>query len=78
MDCPNPNKTHEMFVTPFDSDSAEFKDSQGKLRTYVVVFDYGRAEVPDNLGRWMVDHGLAKSSRIILPAKHLIQSIARA
>lgn len=77
MDCPNPRKTHEMFVTPFDSDSSEFKDSQGKLRTFVVTFEYGRADVPDNLGRWMVDHGLAKSSLIILPARDLIRSLAR-
>jgi len=68
-----------MFVTPsFTSSSADFKDSQGNPITYTVSFDYGMAEVPDNLGRWMVDHGLAKTSLIILPARNLIRSIVRA
>lgn len=59
---------HRMFLCPgADSDSVEFRDESGKPRQYEVVFSNGRAEVPDNLGRWMIDHGHAKSSSLIIP-----------
>ncbi|MBM2884094.1 hypothetical protein JFK97_06790 [Chromobacterium phragmitis] len=47
---------------------SDFLDESGKARTFVVEFKYGRAEVPDNLGRYLIDQGLAQESVILLAA----------
>lgn len=68
-----PRPKHEMFVTPArNSDSVEFKDESGKPIMFSVLFEYGRAEVPQNLGRWMVDNEMAIVSRLILPAQSFL------
>lgn len=67
-----------MYVTPAsNSDSVEFKDVLGKPIMFQVIFEYGKAEVSDALGRWMVDNGMAIRSRIILPARHFLHSLTR-
>ena len=76
MDCDHPKPRHELLCTPArNADSVEFKDEHGKPKMYQVIFEHGRAEVPDNLGRWLVDNGMAVRSRIIKPAQHLIRSM---
>ncbi len=75
---PEPRPKHEMYVTPSrNSDSVEFKDVTGRPVMFQVVFEHGRAEVPENLGRWMVDNGMAIRSRIILPARHLFRTLTK-
>jgi hypothetical protein len=32
-----------------------------------VEFQFGRAEVPDSIGQYLVKHGIAKKSKLILP-----------
>ena len=36
-------------------------------KTFPVKFVYGLAEVPSNLGQYMVKYGLAQRSRLIIP-----------
>lgn len=73
LDAPRPAPRHTMFVCPGkDSDAAEFKDSEGKPEQFAVVFENGRAEVPDALGRWMVDHGVAKSTSLFVPRRRKV------
>lgn len=48
--------------------TSDFIDENGKARMFSVEFVHGVAEVPDNLGQYMLDHELASASPIILPA----------
>ena len=55
-------------VTPGNQfESSEFMDEDGKPRTFAVEFINGEADVPDNLARYLIDHGIAKRSPLILP-----------
>lgn len=47
---------------------SDFMDEHGKPKMFSVVFTLGEADVPDNLGQYMIDRELAKRSPIILPA----------
>lgn len=61
---------HLVFVqpaaTPQGRGVSEWMDG-GKPRLFTVEFLGGRADVPDNLGRYLVDAGLARPSPILLP-----------
>ena len=59
---------HVIFVQPgrFYRES-DWLDEGGNPRMFTVVFKKGRAEVPDNLGKYLIDQGQAQSSPIILP-----------
>ena len=46
----------------------EWVGPDNKPLTITVEFIHGEANVPDNLGRYLVKHGLAKKTRLILPA----------
>ena len=46
---------------------ADWLDEQGKPLNIEVEFCYGRAEVPSNLGRYLISHGLAARSSLIIP-----------
>jgi hypothetical protein len=71
-----PSEKHTLFVCPsVNSDSVEFRNDDGSPRTFQVTFYRGRAEVPNNLGRWMVDNGYGTS--LILPAQKLVSAFSR-
>ena len=66
-DAPNGRRT--VFVTPGSFyPTTEWVDAAGKPVMFQAVFVHGVADVPDNLGQYMIDHGLAQRSPIILPA----------
>ncbi len=46
---------------------SDWMDEAGKPRMFAVAFIEGVAEVSDNLGKYMIDQGLAARSPIILP-----------
>ncbi len=46
---------------------SDWMDEAGKPRMFAVEFKEGAAEVSDQLGQYMLDRGLAKSSPLILP-----------
>ena len=50
-------------------DDSDFKDMDGKPILITVQFRDGMADVPDNLGRYLVDNQLASKSRqrILVP-----------
>lgn len=59
---------HTVFVQPGrEFPVAEWLDEDGKPRLFPVQFLSGRAEVPDNLGQYMIDQGQAQRSPLILP-----------
>ena len=72
---PRPKSTLIVCPAKEGADSVEFRDASGEPLQIQVVFINGRAEVPNNLGRWMVDRGYATS--LILPAQKLINAFRR-
>ena len=63
---------HRMFVQPgtHHADVSEWMQ-EGKPILMEVKFNNGVAEVPENLGKYLIDKGLVRKSRIILPNKRL-------
>ena len=60
---------HLMFVEPGrESDVADWKDQEGAPMQFTVEFINGEAKVADNLGRYLVEHGLAQKTPLILSA----------
>jgi hypothetical protein len=47
--------------------NSDWLDAEGAPRMFTVEFSAGVAEVPDNLGQYMIDRELAQSSPLILP-----------
>lgn len=47
---------------------AEWFDDEGQPREMVVFFENGQAEVADPIGKYMVAHGYARKTKLILPA----------
>lgn len=47
--------------------ASDFMDANGKAILFSVVFSEGRAEVPDQLGQYLIDKGMAAKSPILLP-----------
>ncbi len=45
---------------------SDFLHPDGIPKTISVVFENGRAEVPDNLGRYLIDKGYAQKTRLFL------------
>ena len=62
------HKRHTLIVSPGKefTNVSEWKDAQGNPLTLTVEFVAGVARVPDNLGDYLLDKGLAQSSPIIL------------
>jgi len=59
---------HVIFVQPGSQHRiSDWMDEKGKPRMFNVVFIRGRAEVPNNLGQYLIDSGQAQASPIILP-----------
>lgn len=60
-------RDHLMFVTPgVDSDSSDFKNADGSNKNFTVRFVDGRAEVPSNLGQYLLDIEAASDKRTLL------------
>jgi hypothetical protein len=69
MKTAEPQPRHRLIVTPGKtSDCSDFWED-GKPKIVTVTFFHGSVEVPDNLGRWLIDHGYARATRqrIIIP-----------
>jgi hypothetical protein len=66
-------RDHIMFVTPgADSDASDFKNADGTNKQFTVRFKEGVADVPSNLGDYLIAKGAAQSvappvARIIRP-----------
>ena len=59
---------HTVFIQPGkDQPVSDWMDADGKPRIFELVFVRGAADVPDNLARYMVDHGIAQWSPLLLP-----------
>ncbi len=71
---------HRVFVqpaaTPQGKGVSEWMDGP-KARLFPVDFLNGRAAVPDNLGRYMIDTGLARPSPILLPEDAMLPVMLR-
>jgi len=60
--------SHTVYVQPgCEFPVSDWMDDEGKPRMFSVAFRFGCAEVPDNLGGYMLDKQLAKRSPILLP-----------
>jgi hypothetical protein len=46
---------------------ADWIDADGKRKTFTVDFRFGRAEVPSNIGQYLVAKGYASKTRLIIP-----------
>lgn len=60
----------DVMVQPgvFHPETSDFMDKEtGKPTMFNVVFRYGQSdEIPDNLGQYLIDQGLAQGTRFIL------------
>lgn len=57
---------------------AEFKNADGTNKEFKLEFKYGRAEVDEQLGEWMVKHGMVhKSSLIRATGKSMLGGLAQ-
>lgn len=64
---PGSRGKHTIFVCPGQEfPVSDFLDADGKPIQFPVGFSEGAADVPDNLGNYMIDRDLAKKSPIIL------------
>jgi hypothetical protein len=60
---------YSCFVSPgvLFPDSSDFFDECGKAIQFQIDFKFGKADnVPSNLGRYLIDQGLAQETRFIL------------
>jgi hypothetical protein len=75
-------RDHLMFVTPgVDDDCSDWKNVDGSNRQFTVRFEEGRADVPSNLGDYLIAKGVAQSvppalspiirPQIVLPEQRL-------
>lgn len=63
-----PNGKRITFVQPGTHyPVSDWMDDAGKPRMFAVEFCAGAAEVSDHLGQYLIDHGYASRSPIILP-----------
>lgn len=63
-----PNGKRITFVQPgVKYPVSDWMDDAGKPRMFAVEFRQGVADVSDHLGQYLIDHGLAHRSPIILP-----------
>lgn len=51
---------------------------KAEARTFEVKFNHGRAEVEQNLGEFMIKHGLCNRTRLVRPSAGLLGGLARA
>lgn len=66
---PGSRGRHSVYVQPGNEHpNSDFVDADGKATLFDVAFKEGVAEVPDNLGNYMIDKGLAQRSPILLPS----------
>jgi hypothetical protein len=70
---PHKNANHTMHITPAADPRirgdvpSEWVDDKNTPLNFQVEFVRGKAEVDDNIGRYMIEQGLAQKSKIILP-----------
>jgi len=58
---------HNMFVEPgHELDGSNWKDKDGKVIQFKVEFVNGEADVPANLGRYLVNRGMASNSPVVV------------
>lgn len=66
---PGSRGVHTIYVRPgVEHKNSDFLKADGTPEQFAVVFREGVAEVPDNLGRYMIDSELAARSPLLLPA----------
>ena len=72
---PHKQANHTMFVCPAgDKDffrnqevPSEWVDDDNKPRTFEVEFKKGKAEVDDKIAQYMIQRGLARKTKLMLP-----------
>jgi len=76
------NPSHVLYVAPAammkaEDAAAEWKDHDGKSLTLPIEFKFGRAEVPSNLGEWMIATGTAHRTNLVkATGKSMLGSLA--
>ena len=61
---PDQMTPHTVLVTP-GLFCADWATEEGKAKTFSVEFKNGQADLADNLGLYMIDNGMARSSPIL-------------
>lgn len=70
MNVYNPTgRNHTIYVKPafHEKEVSEWKHENGSPKMFTIKFKNGCATVDDNLGRFLIDRGLAKETMIIMP-----------
>lgn len=56
---------------------ADWKTPEGNPKQIEVVFQYGAAEVPDALGKYIVSRGIAQKTRLVRQVRQLFDAAGR-
>lgn len=65
--------THTMYLCPGADPElkgekpSEWFNDRNEAMSFTVEFRHGKADVQDSIGRYMIERGLAKKTRLILP-----------
>lgn len=65
---------HTLFVAPAQdgAEGAEFRTPEGRPITFSILFEDGRASVPEPLARYLVARGIAHAARMNALSPRLI------
>lgn len=61
---------HRLYVQPAINNPdapSEWKENDGKAKQMEVLFENGVADVPENLGKYLIDKQLASKTKIHIP-----------
>ena len=70
---PHKKATHTMHICPAGDPRmkgempTEWVDDKNNALTFQVEFRKGKAEVDDKIGKYLIDTGLARKTKLILP-----------
>ena len=70
---PHKKASHTMFVCPAGDPflkgekPSDWVDNENNPITFQIEFKHGKSEVDDKIGKYMIDRGLARKTKIILP-----------
>ena len=71
---PHKKANHTMHISPAADREfvkgevpADWVDDENNPRQFTIEFTRGKAEVDDKIGKYLIDRGLAKKTKLIIP-----------
>lgn len=75
---PGGPRDHLVLVTPgADCEASDFHNPDGSLRQFKIRFEAGVAQVPSNLGDYLIDKGVARKTPALILSAPAAQDAVR-